>query len=503
MYLISSTRNRIIRNIRNTLFKQYTNLSIAFLSRYRKGDLLTRINTDAIEYDENVLKSLQSLVSGFVMIIIYLGTLLYIDWQLTLLTLVIFPVFSALVSLISRKLRRDSKTLQQKSAFLTSMIEETISGLKIIKSFTAIDIMNNRFRHFNNSYTRLRNKVYRRVDMASPQSEFFGNVMVIGLLLLGSQRIISVTPTLSAEMFIVYLIMFALIIKPAKDIATSFFNIRKGTGCVSRMNEILLADNYIKEPKTASMFPSLTTGIRFEDVCFEYNDGIPVLRNINITFEANKTTAIVGASGSGKSTLIDLIPKFYSPQSGSIFFDGVSIEDLAAKDIRSHIAMVTQDTILFNDSVAANISFGSNDYSREEIVRAAKIANAEEFILNLPQGYDTIIGDRGNTLSGGQRQRLSIARAVLRNADILILDEATSALDTASERLVQEAINRVTTNRTAIVIAHRLSTIIAADKIIVMDKGEIKEVGNHQSLYAKGGIYTHLCDLQNYSLTNV
>ncbi|MDR0790806.1 MAG: ABC transporter ATP-binding protein/permease [Bacteroidales bacterium] len=496
MYFISSTRNKIVRNIRNALFKQYTTLSIAFLSHYKKGDLLSRTSTDVIEYDESVLKSLQSLIAGIVMVVLYFCVLMYIDWRLTLLTLAIFPVFAALVSLISRKLKRDSKHLQQKSALLTSMIEETISGLKIIKSFTAIALMNKRFAHFNQSFTRLKTKIYRRVDAASPQSEFFGNCMVIGLLLLGSQRVIGTTPTLSAEMFVVYLILFVLIIKPSKDIATSFYNIRKGAGCVSRMNEILLSKAYINEPKNASSFPLLETGIRFDNVNFEYNADTPVLRNINVLFEAGKTTAIVGASGGGKSTLVDLIPKFYSPTSGSIFFDNININSLKAKDIRDNLAIVTQDTILFNDTIANNISFGNDTFSKEDIISAAQIANAEEFILSLPDAYQTIIGDSGNMLSGGQRQRLSIARAVLRNAQVLILDEATSALDSTSERLVQEAITRITSNKTSIIIAHRLSTIIHADKIIVIDQGEIKEVGNHQSLYAKGGIYTRLCDMQ-------
>ncbi|MDR1847059.1 MAG: ABC transporter ATP-binding protein/permease [Bacteroidales bacterium] len=496
LYSISSTRNKIIRNIRNAIFRQYTALSLAFISRYRKGDLLSRINTDIIEYEESVLKALQSFISGFVMVILYLCMLIYIDLWLTLGVLLIFPLFAALVSLISRKLKRDSKNLQQKSALLTSIMEETISGLKIIKSFTAIDLMNNRFRRFNQSYTRLRNKVYRRVDLASPQSEFFGNVMVIGLLLLGSQRVLSPNPTLSAEMFIVYLILFVMIIKPAKDISTSFYSIRKGTGCVSRINEILQSNAYIKEPTDAVEFPVLQKGIRFENVNFAYNKDIPVLRNINITFEAGKTTAIVGASGSGKSTLADLIPKFHSPTDGSLFFDDINSNSLRASDIRANLAIVTQDTILFNDSVENNISFGNGIYTHEDVVRAAQVANAEEFILNLPDGYQTIIGDSGNTLSGGQRQRLSIARAVLRNAPILILDEATSALDTASERLVQDAIARITASRTSIVIAHRLSTIINADKIVVLDAGQVKEVGTHHSLYSKGGIYTRLCDMQ-------
>ncbi|MDR1725976.1 MAG: ABC transporter ATP-binding protein/permease [Bacteroidales bacterium] len=503
MYIISSTRNKIVRNIRNSMFKQYTGLSISFISHYRKGDMLSRINTDVTEYDESVLKSLQSLITNIITVVLYLVVLIYIDLRLTLLALVIFPVFATLVSFISHTLKRDSKHVQQKLGLLTSIIEETISGLKIIKSLTAIELMNKRFQQFNLSYTRLRNKIYRRVDLASPQSEFFGNCMIIGLLLFGSLRVISEPPTISAELFIVYLILFVLVIKPVKDISASFYNIRKGEGSVFRMNEILLSQNYIAEPNNTVHFPLLQEGIHLKNINFEYNSDMPVLKNINVIFEAGKTTAIVGASGSGKSTLIDLISKFYSPNSGTILFDNIDIKSLKAKDIRDNLSIVTQETILFNDTIANNISFGNNNFTRTDIIHAAQIANAEEFILNLPQQYDTIIGDSGNILSGGQRQRLSIARAVLRNTPILILDEATSALDTISEKLVQDAINKLCMNeinntrvRTTIVIAHRLSTIIHADKIIVIDNGEIKETGNHNTLYSLGGIYRKLCDMQ-------
>lgn len=494
-FVISSVRNRMIRNIRNKIFEKYVSLPLSYINTHRKGDLLSRLSNDVIEYDENVLKSMLSLLGGIITVVLYFIVLLYIDYELTLTVLVVFPIVSGLVSLISRSLRRSSKHLQQKNANIISIIEQTISGLRIIKSHTAIELMNEKFVHFSGSYTRLRNGIYRKVDLASPLSEFFGNCMLIGLLLFGSSRVLSSSAVLTPELFIAYLVLFTLIIKPAKDIPTSFFNIKKGKASIDRIVEVLEIKNEIKEPSYPKSFPYLSKGITYNNVSFSYTD-IPVLKNINLVFEKNKTTAIVGASGSGKSTLIDLIPKFYEPTSGDIFFDDINCKDILSKEIRDKIAIVTQDTILFNDTVVNNITFGFNNYTLEQVKEAARIANADEFIQLLPEGYNTIIGDRGASLSGGQRQRLSIARAVLKNAEILILDEATSALDTSNERLVQDAISRITVSKTSIIIAHRLSTIVNADKIIVLDKGEIKEEGTHKELIEMDGIYTKLCKMQ-------
>lgn len=494
-FVISSVRNRMIRNIRNKIFEKYVSLPLSYINTHRKGDLLSRLSNDVIEYDENVLKSMLSLLGGIITVILYFIVLLYIDYELTLTVLVVFPIVSGLVSLISKSLRRSSKHLQQKNANIISIIEQTISGLRIIKSHTAIELMNEKFVHFNGSYTRLRNGIYRKVDLASPLSEFFGNCMLIGLLLFGSSRVLSSSAVLTPELFIAYLVLFTLIIKPAKDIPTSFFNIKKGKASIDRIVEILEIKNEIKEPSSPKPFPYLSKGITYNNVSFSYTD-TPVLKNINLIFEKNKTTAIVGASGGGKSTLIDLIPKFYEPTSGNIFFDDINSKDILSKDIRDKIAIVTQDTILFNDTVVNNITFGFNNYTLEQVKEAARIANADEFIQLLPDGYNTIIGDRGASLSGGQRQRLSIARAVLKNAEILILDEATSALDTSNERLVQDAISRITVSKTSIIIAHRLSTIVNADNIIVLDNGEIKEEGTHKELIAMNGIYTKLCKMQ-------
>lgn len=494
-WLISSVRNRMIRNIRNKLFEKYVSLPLSYINTHRKGDLLSRLSNDVIEYDENVLKSMLSLFSGIITVVLYFIVLIYIDFELTITVLIVFPIVSGLVSLISKSLRRSSKHLQQKNANIVSIIEQTISGLRIIKAHTAIELMNDKFVHFNASYTRLRNGIYRKVDLASPLSEFFGNCMLIGLLLFGSTSVLSSSATLTPELFIAYLVLFTLIIKPAKDIPTSFFNIKKGKASIDRIVEILEIENEIKEPLSPVAFPHLSKGITYNNVWFSYSDNA-VLKNINLVFEKGKTTAIVGASGSGKSTLIDLIPKFYEPSQGDILFENINSKNILSKDIRDKIAIVTQDTILFNDTVFNNITFGFNSYSLEQVKTAAIIANADEFIRLLPEGYNTIIGDRGASLSGGQRQRLSIARAVLKNAEILILDEATSALDTSNERLVQDAISRITVDKTSIIIAHRLSTIVNADKIIVLDKGEIKEEGNHHELIAMNGIYTKLCKMQ-------
>lgn len=495
-YFIGSTRNKIIRNIRNRLFEQFSTQTIGFIANFKKGDLLSRVSNDITEYDQNVLQSIQTLITNLISVIMYFSVLIYIDYKITLLVLLVFPPVAGMVSFFSRKLKRSSKHMQQKSSLLTSILEETISSLRIIKSFNAIDDMNNRFRNFNTSYTRLRNKINRRVNLASPQSEFFGNCLVIGILLVGSKNVISTPVLMSADIFIVYLIIFSLIIKPAKDISTSFYNIKKADAAKNRICEIIYANNSIIEPENPIELKEIKDGIHIQNLNFAYDSKNLVLKNINLTFKKGENTAIVGASGSGKSTLIDLIMKFYNTEENTLFFDNISINNISSSEVRKHIAIVTQETILFNDSVKNNINFGERSFTDEEIETAARIANAHEFICKLPQGYDTIIGDRGSTLSGGQKQRLAIARAILRKCEILILDEATSALDTISEHSVQEAINKLSKEKTIITIAHRLSTIKNCDKIIVMDKGCVEEIGTHEELIAKKGIYHKLCKMQ-------
>lgn len=494
-YYMGCTRNKITRNMRNKLFESFLRNDMSFFAKHKKGDLLSRISSDIIEYDETVLKSHQTIINSVVVVSIYLTILFYIDWKLTLVTLVLFPIIILLTSSLSHKLKSNSKRLQKTNGQIVSIIEQTIGGLRIIKSLTAIDYVNQIFKQINNDFTILRNNVYRRINLASPLSEVLSSIVVAVILLIGCNEVLS-SSGLTSTMFIVYLILFILIIKPAKDASTAFYSIKKGLASVDRIIEIQDVATTITEPKVSKEFPILKNGIRFENVSFAYEEGNPVLKNINCLFEKGKTTAIVGPSGSGKTTIIDLIEKFYLAQSGDIFFDDISIKNLNSSKIRENISMVSQETILINDSVKNNIAFGKDGYSFEQIKQASQIANAEEFILSLPQQYETNIGDKGDKLSGGQKQRIAIARAVLKNSDILILDEATSALDNKSEVLVQQALDSIGKGKTVIVIAHRLSTIEKADKIIVLDHGEVKEQGTHQTLYQQQGLYYHLYSMQ-------
>ena len=495
-YQIGRTRNFIIRDIRSALFEKFSTQDISFIGKYKKGDLLSRFSSDLIEFEESFLKAIQTIINSIIVVLLYVIMLFYIDHSLTLSAIVLFPLAALLTSFLGGKLRHTSKKLQDSNAKLVSTMEETLDGSKIILSLSATLFVNKRFRSFNEAYFRLRNKVYRKVDLASPQSEFLSSIFIAILLLIGSYRVIH-SLGLSATMFIVYLVLFILIIKPAKDLSTAYYNLKRGTASLNRIMEIADSNNIIKEPANTSCFPKLNKGITFLDVNFAYTEGQKVLKNINVTFEKGKTTAIVGASGGGKTTMTDLIEKFYQLKDdcGDILFDDVSINSLTGAEIRKNIAVVTQETILFNDTVANNIAFGG-DYSMEQIINAANTANATEFIEQLPEKFETNIGDKGDMLSGGQKQRISIARAVLKNSPILILDEATSALDTESERKVQTALDNLTKNRTTIIIAHRLSTIINADKIIVLQDGEIKEQGTHEELYSLGGIYYNLFIMQ-------
>lgn len=494
-YYMGCTRNKITRNMRNKLFESFLRNDMSFFAKHKKGDLLSRISSDIIEYDETVLKSHQTIINSIVVVSIYLTILFYIDWKLTLVTLVLFPIIILLTSTLSHKLKSNSKRLQKTNGQIVSIIEQTIGGLRIIKSLTAIDYVNQIFKQINNDFTILRNNVYRRINLASPLSEVLSSIVVAVILLIGCNEVLSCSG-LTSTMFIVYLILFILIIKPAKDASTAFYSIKKGLASVDRIIEIQDIATTITEPIVSKEFPKLKNGIRFENVSFAYEEGNPVLKNINCLFEKGKTTAIVGPSGSGKTTIIDLIEKFYLVQSGDIFFDDISIKNLNSSKIRENISMVSQETILINDSVKNNIAFGKESYSFEQIKQASQIANAEEFILSLPQQYETNIGDKGDKLSGGQKQRIAIARAILKNSNILILDEATSALDNKSEVLVQQALDSIGKGKTVIVIAHRLSTIEKADKIIVLDHGEIKEQGTHLTLYQQQGLYYHLYSMQ-------
>ncbi len=495
-YQIGCTRNLIIRDIRSLLFRKFSTQDIAFISKYKKGDLLSRFSSDMVEIEETILKSIQTVINSVITVLLYFLILLYIDPFLTLCAVVLFPIVAILTSVLSRKLRYSAKKMQASNAELIADVEETIGGIRIIKSLSAGEYMNKRFGDFNEQYARLKTKVYRKVDLASPQAEVFSSIVIAILLLIGSYKVIAMN-SLSPTMFIVYLILFILIIKPAKDASTAYYNLKRGTASLDRIIEITNSQNIIQEPKDSKPFPELKYGIRFKNVNFAYRENKNVLRNIDFLFEKGKTTAIVGASGSGKTTMTDLIEKFYQLKEGEgdILFDDVSINDLSGEDIRKNIAVVTQETVLFNDTVANNIAFGEI-YTEQEILNVANTANATEFIEQLPQKFETNIGDKGNMLSGGQKQRISIARAVLKNSPILILDEATSALDTESERKVQVALDNIAKGRTTIIIAHRLSTIVNADKIIVLQDGQIIEQGTHQELYNLKGHYYHLYMIQ-------
>lgn len=494
-YFIVSTRAKIVRNMRNDLIKCYTSQSIAFVNRYKKGDLLSRLSTDLVEYDQNVLQGMQSLVSVVINVVLYFAVLLYMNFSLTLTSLIVVPLIGAVVSFISRKLRKSSKQMQSESAELISRLEETISGLRIIKSHTAIDFVCKGFAKFNESYTRLRTKIYRRVDLASPQSEFFGNCMVIGILLLGTTYIISTPPQMSADFFIVYLIIFTLIIKPAKDFSTSLYNIKKGQAAEYRIAEIICAERIAEDQHSVGKIEGRVNSIEINDLSFAYEQ-TEVLKNINLKFEKGKPTAVVGPSGAGKSTLIDLLLKFYSPTKGNITYNSTSVFDLSGVEIRNHIAIVSQDTILFNDTIIDNLKFGKENCTEEDVIGAAKMAKADEFISEMENGYRTRLGDGGNTLSGGQKQRLSIARAILKDADVLILDEATSALDTVSEKYIQQAIDELSKDKIIISVAHRLSSIKHFPNIVVLNGGELIEKGNHQELFELNGLYASLCSMQ-------
>lgn len=497
MFFLANVRIGAVKGIRNDIYKKILILPLSFYSTRKKGDIIARITTDVQEVEYSIMNYLEMIVRDPITVIAYFITLFVMSPQLTLFVLVLLPITGYIIGRIGRSLRKDSKIGQAKFAGLMAVIEETISGLRIIKAFTAIDFSNRRFLNLNNKYSKILIKIYRTRDLSSPLSEFLSSVVIIIVLWFGGKLVLTDNPTITAAIFITYIVIFSQIIPPAKTFATGFYSIQKGIASAERIFEILDAEEVIKEKADAVSIKSFEKEIEYRNVFFKYQNEF-VLNDINCTIQKGKIIALVGQSGGGKSTFVDLLPRFYDTTKGDIFVDGISLKDYNINNIRSLMGIVTQEPILFNDTIFNNIAFGKEDITEEDVITAAKIANAHEFIINMEEGYQSNIGDSGTKLSGGQRQRLSIARAVLRNPPILILDEATSSLDTESERLVQDALAKVMSNRTSIVIAHRLSTIIHADEIFVLQKGEIVERGTHQELIDKKGAYEKLHDLQAF-----
>ena len=498
-YFLSSAaiipiRTGIVRDIRNQLYRKITSLPLGFFSEERKGDIIARMSGDVQEIESSIMSSLDMLFKNPILIIFYFATLIVISWQLTLFTLIIVPFMGWFMGYVGRKLKQRSIKAQALWSDTMSQVEETLGGLRIIKAFCAEEKMNQRFDKINSEYRDNILRVNTRQQMAHPMSEFLGTVLIVIVLWFGGVLVIE-HHTLSGPKFIYYLVMLYSIINPLKEFSKVSYNIPKGLASMERVDKILKAENNIKQAAHPTHISSFNHSIEFRNVSFKYDEKW-ILRNINLTIEKGKTVALVGQSGGGKSTLVDLIPRYYDVQEGEVLIDGINVKDMDIHDLRSLIGNVNQEAILFNDTFRNNIAFGVANATQEEIEEAAKIANAHDFIMASEHGYDTNIGDRGGRLSGGQRQRVSIARAILKNPPILILDEATSALDTESERLVQEALERLMKTRTTVAIAQRLSTIKNADEICVIHEGQIVERGTHDQLIALNGYYKRLNDMQ-------
>lgn len=499
-YFLSSAtiipiRTGVVRDIRNQLYQKITSLPLGFFSEERKGDIIARMSGDVGEIENSIMSSLDMLFKNPVLIIAYFATLLFISWQLTLFTLAIVPLMGWFMGYVGRKLKQNSIKAQALWSDTMSQVEETLGGLRIIKAFCAERKMNDRFDSINSAYRDNIMRVNIRQQMAHPMSEFLGTVMIVIVLWFGGVLVLN-NYALSGPTFIYYLVILYSIINPLKEFSRAGYNIPKGLASMERVDKILKAESNIREAEHPKHIGEFARSIEFRHVSFKY-DHKWVLRDINLVIEKGKTVALVGQSGGGKSTLVDLIPRYYDVQEGEVLIDGINVKDLGLHDLRSLIGNVNQEAILFNDSFRNNIAFGVDNATQEQICEAARIANAYDFIMGSEQGFDTNIGDRGGRLSGGQRQRVSIARAILKNPPILILDEATSALDTESERLVQDALERLMKTRTTVAIAHRLSTIKSADEICVVHEGRIVERGTHDELLALNGHYKRLNDMQS------
>ena len=494
-YFMAKARVGAIKDLRRDIYNKILILPLSFYSKQKKGDIMARITTDVQEVEVSILNWIEMLIKDPLTIIFYFAFMVTLSPKLTLFVLVILPIAGLLIGKVGKALKKQSKESQSRLAGMISTIEESISGLRIIKGFNAIRYSEEKFDEQNKAYSKTLLGVHRKREMSSPMSEFLSAIVVIIVLWFGGKLILSGGSNIGAADFITYIVVFSQIISPAKSFSQGYYNIQKGVASADRIFEILDADEVITDKENPIRTDRFNQSIEYQGVSFRYGKD-DVLKDINLSIQKGKVVALVGESGGGKSTMVDLLPRFYDVSEGRILLDGHDLRDYKISDLRGLMGIVTQDTILFNDTVFNNIAFGMENVSKEAVVEAAKIANAHDFIMEMEHGYDTTIGDRGMNLSGGQRQRLSIARAVLKNPPILILDEATSSLDTESERLVQDALSKVMSQRTSIVIAHRLSTIQHADEIIVLQKGQIIERGKHDELIALGGVYKRLTDLQ-------
>lgn len=495
LWFLAPIRLGVVRDIRNALFKKVLELPLGYYSDEKKGDIISKMTTDVHEIEVSIIRSLEMFFKEPIIIVVYLSFLIAISPQLTLFVLVLLPLAGGMIGRIGKSLRKTSFKGQRKMGALLSIIEETLGGLRIIKAFNAEARMRQRFESINSFYSRLMIKMWRRRDLASPLSEFLGTVVVVMVLWFGARLVFEGTGKLSPEALIAYIAGFYMIINPAKSFSSAYFNVLKGMASADRIDTLLHANNPIVDSAGAVSVDGFNESIEYRNVSFKYQNDY-VLKNVNLKVKKGTTVALVGQSGSGKSTMVDLLPRFYDVMEGEVLIDGVNIKEFTLSSLRNLMGNVNQEPILFNDTFYNNIAFGIENPQDDEVIAAAKIANAHEFIEATPNGYYSNIGDRGSKLSGGQRQRLSIARAIMKNPPIMILDEATSALDTESERLVQDAIENLMKNRTSLVIAHRLSTVKNADLICVLHEGEIVERGKHEELLEEGGIYTKLYQLQ-------
>ena len=497
MWILSPLRNGVIRDLRNAVYTKFLILPLSYYSGKKKGDLIARATNDVQDVEWTIMGSLEILFRDSITVVAYMTTLFIISTKLTLVMLIVLPVAGIIIGKIGKSLRKKSLVAQNMNGVMLSFFEEAIGGLRIIKAFNAIDYSKKKFEGHNDKYTKVMISVFRRGDLSAPLSEFFGIVVMAVVLWYGGKLILSHDGTMDGPTFIFYVTLFSQVIPSIKSFSSGYYRIQKGTASAQRIWEVIEADEEIIEKENAISKLEFNEKIEYRNLHFQYEDDV-VLKGINLVIPKGKTIALVGASGSGKTTMVNLLPRFYEANDGGLYIDGINIQDMKINDLRELMGIVNQESILFNDTIYNNIAFGMDGVKEEDVVAAAKVANAHEFIKDLPDGYHSHIGDRGNKLSGGQKQRISIARAVLKNPPIMILDEATSALDTESERLVQDALENLMKNRTSVVIAHRLSTIKNADVIVVMDHGKIIEQGTHTDLIEKKGTYHRLHGLQSF-----